>query len=331
MGLSLMPDTFRIKRRSTGGAGAPATLASAEIAFNEVDNTLWYGKGNAGGNIAATVIPIGGQGLAASSPPLMDGAAAAGTGTTWARGDHRHPTDTSLLPLAGGTMTGALYLSSSQPTLALNAPLAGENRVIIGYTNNVYRWQIVLGDNAGEGGSNAGSNFILQRYTDAGAYAGASITISRANGNPVLVGTPTNDSAPAGAVGEFIEADVTSAVGIANGVWTNVTAISLSAGDWDVEGAVTYGGPTNTTVYTLYACVSLNSADPSGIPPSWQSSMAYPVSAIFSFGSALASIRVGRARVSLAAAATVYLLGYAYFSVSTCSVSSAFINARRVR
>ncbi len=30
-----------------------------------------------------------------STPPLVDGTAAVGTGTTWARGDHVHPTDTS--------------------------------------------------------------------------------------------------------------------------------------------------------------------------------------------------------------------------------------------
>jgi hypothetical protein len=47
-----MTDTIRIKRRSSGAAGAPASLASAELAFNEVDDTLYYGKGN---NLGASV------------------------------------------------------------------------------------------------------------------------------------------------------------------------------------------------------------------------------------------------------------------------------------
>lgn len=56
-----MANTLRIKRRSTGLAGAPATLANAELAFNEIDNTLYYGKGDSSG-VATSVIAIGGDG-----------------------------------------------------------------------------------------------------------------------------------------------------------------------------------------------------------------------------------------------------------------------------
>jgi hypothetical protein len=56
-----MVDTLRIKRRAAGGAaGPPATLKSAEIAFNEQDNTLYYGKGDSGGN-ATSIIAIAGD------------------------------------------------------------------------------------------------------------------------------------------------------------------------------------------------------------------------------------------------------------------------------
>lgn len=67
-------------------------------------------------------VPIG-----SSTTPLMDGTAAIGTGTTWARADHVHPTDTSraaasalasYLPLAGGTLTGPLVLAAD-PTANL--------------------------------------------------------------------------------------------------------------------------------------------------------------------------------------------------------------------
>jgi len=39
-----MANTLRIKRRATGNAGAPASLENDELAFNEVDNILYYGK-----------------------------------------------------------------------------------------------------------------------------------------------------------------------------------------------------------------------------------------------------------------------------------------------
>jgi hypothetical protein len=59
-----MSNTLRIKRRAAGGAaGAPTSLANAELAFNEQDNTLYYGAGTGGaGGSATSVIAIGGPG-----------------------------------------------------------------------------------------------------------------------------------------------------------------------------------------------------------------------------------------------------------------------------
>jgi hypothetical protein len=55
-------DLLRIKRRPAGGAaGAPASLLSSEVAFNEVDRTLYYGLDNAGG-VTTNIIPIAGSG-----------------------------------------------------------------------------------------------------------------------------------------------------------------------------------------------------------------------------------------------------------------------------
>lgn len=58
-----MANTLRIKRRASGNAGAPTTLENAELAFNEVDMTLYYGKGTGGaGGSATTIEAIGGSG-----------------------------------------------------------------------------------------------------------------------------------------------------------------------------------------------------------------------------------------------------------------------------
>lgn len=60
-----MANTIRIKRRAAGSAaGAPSTLANAELAYNEQDDTLYYGKGTGGaGGSATAVIAIGGPGV----------------------------------------------------------------------------------------------------------------------------------------------------------------------------------------------------------------------------------------------------------------------------
>ena len=59
-----MANKIRIKRRAAGGAaGAPTSLENAELAFNEVDDVLYYGEGTAGaGGTATQVIAIGGSG-----------------------------------------------------------------------------------------------------------------------------------------------------------------------------------------------------------------------------------------------------------------------------
>jgi hypothetical protein len=141
-----MPNTLRIKRRAAGGAsGAPASLANAELAFNEQDSTLYYGTGTGGaGGTATSVIAIGGPGsfAALASPALtgtptaptaatntnttqlattafvlgqgnstagtiaMNGTQAAGSSNLYARADHVHPSDTSRAPLASPTFTG---------------------------------------------------------------------------------------------------------------------------------------------------------------------------------------------------------------------------------
>jgi hypothetical protein len=58
-----MANTVRIKRRGSGATGAPSSLANAELAFNEVSDVLYYGKGTGGaGGTATTIEAIGGLG-----------------------------------------------------------------------------------------------------------------------------------------------------------------------------------------------------------------------------------------------------------------------------
>lgn len=58
-----MANTIRIKRRTSGGSGAPTSLENAELAFNEVSEVLYYGQGTGGsGGSATSIIPIAGSG-----------------------------------------------------------------------------------------------------------------------------------------------------------------------------------------------------------------------------------------------------------------------------
>ena len=64
-----MAVTFKIKRRASNGAsGSPTSLASGELAYNEVasDNTLYYGYGDNGSGEATSVVAIAGSGAYAT-------------------------------------------------------------------------------------------------------------------------------------------------------------------------------------------------------------------------------------------------------------------------
>lgn len=70
-----MANPIRIKRRAAGAAGAPASLKSAELAHNEVDSTVYIGKGDDGAGNATSVVPVGGVGafLDLTSPQTVSG------------------------------------------------------------------------------------------------------------------------------------------------------------------------------------------------------------------------------------------------------------------
>ena len=58
-----MANDIRIKRRTSGSPGAPASLENAELAMNEVSQVLYYGLGTGGtGGSATTIVPIAGSG-----------------------------------------------------------------------------------------------------------------------------------------------------------------------------------------------------------------------------------------------------------------------------
>lgn len=71
-----MSNRLRLKRRVSGNAGAPATLLNGEVAYNEVSDQLWYGKGLGQDGNATSVICIGGEGTYATKSHVSAAVAA---------------------------------------------------------------------------------------------------------------------------------------------------------------------------------------------------------------------------------------------------------------
>jgi hypothetical protein len=88
----------------------------------------------------------------------------------------------NALPSGGGTLTGNLALQMVNPAIALSATAAGQVMRLSSWVGGAIRWSLDLGDTAAETGSNAGTNFRLARYNDAGAFLGNVLTVDRATG-----------------------------------------------------------------------------------------------------------------------------------------------------
>ncbi len=148
---------------------------------------------------------------------------------------------------------------------------------------------------------------------------------------PNIVGTSTNDSAAAGSVGEYVESDIASGSAIAAGATTvskNLTSISLTAGDWDVSGAV-YFVPASTTVISSWsASISTTSATADTTKGRW--SLSFLPTGYTGSGNTAETAQVTPCRFSLTSTTTVYLVATTTYTTSTCNIYG-IIRARRVR
>jgi hypothetical protein len=91
----------------TGYVSGPGTVAATDSILTAIQKL--------NGNIGSISVPV-----ASSTTPLMDGVAAIGTGTTWARADHVHPSDTSRVATTttvnGHALSSNVVVSASDLT-----------------------------------------------------------------------------------------------------------------------------------------------------------------------------------------------------------------------
>lgn len=135
-----------------------------------------------------------------------------------------------------------------------------------------------------------------------------------------IPGTTTNDSATAGNVGEFQEATFTTiAVGGSN---TNLTTLSLTAGDWDVEGHAIFASGAASSITGIFLGINNVTATLPALGRYFQSNAVIGASAS---ESAIPPVT----RYSLASTTTIYLVGQSTLTGS--ATASGFLRARRVR
>jgi hypothetical protein len=149
-----MANTIRIKRRSAAGAsGAPATLAPAELAYNENDNTLYYGFGDGGSGNSSSIVSVAGSGAFMT------------TGTTQTISASK---TFSNITISGGSISGITDLAvsdggtgASSPSSArtnLGAAASGSNSDITSITGLTTALSVGQGGTGSTTASGARSN-----------------------------------------------------------------------------------------------------------------------------------------------------------------------------
>lgn len=142
-------------------------------------------------------------------------------------------------------------------------------------------------------------------------------------------GVTDGGAAAAGYVGEIISSTIVngSAIGLTSGAAKTITSIALTAGDWDVFINARFLSTATTVFDRMIASISLvNNTIDSTEDRRTDIFGGHTTTGLYVNPNAL----VGPAQFSLAAPATVYFIGYADFTASTCSVAG-IIRARRVR
>lgn len=138
-----------------------------------------------------------------------------------------------------------------------------------------------------------------------------------------IPGTTTNDSAAAGAVGQYISSYASGINSGATGAWADMTSISLTAGDWDVSANVQNDTTAGTTTNVVMGIGLVSGNDGTGLVDGDNRAK---------IGGTLpstVSLSVPPYRLSLASTTTVYLKHFrAYTGTAT---SAGRISARRVR
>lgn len=116
-GVTAMTNAARVALTGDAKFSGRVVWCTDTSTLHVCDGTNWWpiARLTSDGRLAAGVSELD-AGMFSATAPVMDGSAAVGSSLKPARSDHRHPADTSRLPLAGGTMSGDVAMGGNKVT-----------------------------------------------------------------------------------------------------------------------------------------------------------------------------------------------------------------------
>jgi hypothetical protein len=235
-----MANTLRIKRRASGAVGAPSTLANAELAFNEVDDTLYYGKGTGGsGGTATTVEAIGGIGafVGLSGTQTITGAktfsgtvalGSSATATTQTSGNNTTAVATTAFVTAaisssgGGTVTSVALTAPSFISVS-GSPITSAGTIALSLASQTAN-QVFAAPNGSSGTPTFRSLVAADIPSLTSTYLGLS-TGGTVSGNTSFTGTVSLGSGATATTPSTID----STTKVATTAWVNAQGYLTSA------------------------------------------------------------------------------------------------------
>lgn len=216
---------------------------------------------------------------------------------------------------ATGGAASPTECSKAQITALINAATASLPGALPAWPNDVTKY------------FNGAGNYVTHNCA---ALTDSSVGCSAARGQ--LPGETSTGSAAAGDVGEYISSVIAagSAVGISTATPANITSISLTAGDWDVAGFITFGGNSTTTVTSLETSISTTTATVDASADRNSLALYSGAPTVFNLGPGIVPVNTGPSRFSLSGTTTVFLVARATFATSTTTAFGT-IRARRAR
>jgi hypothetical protein len=230
-----MANTVRIKRRITGAAGAPSGLKNAELAYNEIDNILYYGKGDTGDGSASTIIQIGGSGAFATTT-YVNNALTNSNLSQYAKLAASNTFDADFTNKFNGTLNAAGTFQISGTTVTSSA---AELNILDGVTASYDEINLLDGAVA-----NTVVNSKAVIYSNAGAIAAATITTT----GSASVGTSFDAASNNFKVDSSANVTVGGNLTVSGNVTINgtMTAVNSSVTTLD-DPIITLGGDTAPT------------------------------------------------------------------------------------